>query len=375
MKKSGAILSIFLIIVSICVIAVGAIHGNKNEKMHTALAQQHRDEAKNKESRISSLNFYGNLLEGRDVDALIIGDSIGQSAGSSNSDKKWSNLIIKDVMKKYKSTMTTDFITGGSATGIRGWVELNSVKATKKYDLAFICFGQNDQFNMKPEQFKIFYESIIINLKKINPNIEIIPIIESSFREYNDYSKAIEELSKHYNLQYADTLQAFNSSAQPYSNLTKDAEIPSDKGYNYYARTIEKIIDKNYASKKKTKDKYSVLYNNTNKLTDFVFDNSPDLKNGFTLDKDMTSSKVSDSLTFNTTNSVAIIHFLRQPSGGKFKVFIDDNFVEEIDTKSTFQVSYSKLIADNLEGKHKIRIEISSIKKGEAVKILGLATN
>ena len=89
---------------------------------------------------------------------------------------------------------------------------------------------------------RVFYESIIIKLKKINPNIEIIPIIESSFREYNDYSNAIVEVSKHYNLQYADTIHAFNSLEQLYESLTKDVVNPNDKGYSYYAKTIEKII-------------------------------------------------------------------------------------------------------------------------------------
>ena len=196
--------------------------------------------------------------------------------------KRWSNLVIKDVKDKYKSTMTTDLITGGSTTGIRAWVELNSAKLTKKYDVAFMCFGQNDQWSMTPKQFGSFYESIIIKLKKINPSIEIIPIIESSFREHNSYSDIITELSKHYNLQQADTVLAFNNSADTYESLAKDSELPNDKGYSLYAETIVKVINSNFTSNKKTNIKYKVLYDNTNKLTNFVFDNSPDLNNGFT---------------------------------------------------------------------------------------------
>ena len=74
-------------------------------------------------------------------------------------------------------------------------------------------------------------------------------------------------------------------------------------------------------------------------------------------------NKVGDTLIFNTTNSVAIINFIRQPNGGKFKVFIDDNFVEEMDTNKTEQVTNSNLISNNLEGSHKIKIEVSSIDK------------
>ncbi|MBU3111006.1 SGNH/GDSL hydrolase family protein [Clostridium lacusfryxellense] len=375
MKKILIGLSILLIIVGIYGIGVGAIRENKNEKELIVLAQQRREKSSADDVKILKLNFYENLSESKDINALIIGDSISQSAGSSNNDKRWSNLVINDVKDKYKSTMTTDLITGGSTTGIRAWVELNSAKLTKKYDVAFMCFGQKDQYSMTPKQFGVFYESIIIKLKKINPSIEIIPIIESSFRERNSYSDIITELSKQYNLQQADTMLSFNSSVDKYESLSKDLELPNDKGYKLYAETILKVINSNVESKKKTNIKYNVLYDNTNKLNNFVFDNSPDLNNGFILEGILSSSKALDSLTFNTTKEVAIIHYLSQVNGGKFKVYIDGKFAREIDTKSTSEGSNSSLISDNLDGEHKIMIRTSAINKRETVKIVGLATN
>jgi len=371
MKKFLITLSILLIIVATFGIEVGASRASKNEKKLAAAADQRRATSLAEDG----LNVYGSLSLKKDVNALVIGDSIGQGNGASNENSKWFNLVAKDVKQKYKSTMTTDLITGGSTTGIRGWVELNNANDIKKYDIAFMCFGQNDQWSITPKQFGIFYEGIIVNLKKTNPNIEIIPIIESSFREYNDYSSVIKDLSKHYNLQYADTIMAFVGSSDTYENLTKDAEIPNDKGYSYYAKSIEKVINVNFAAKKKTNVNYTILYKDTNKLNNFVFDNSPEINNGFNLNDSLISNKVSDTVTFNTTSSLAIIHYLRQASGGKFKVYLDDKFVKEIDTNSTFKVSYSNLISDTLTGKHKIKIVVSSVNKGGTVNILGLATN
>jgi len=375
MKKVLVVLSILLIIVGIYAIGVGFIRENKNEKELTVLAAQRREKSATSNVRILNLNFYGSLSENRDVNALIIGDSISQSTGASSNDKKWSNLIIKDVKENYKSTMTTDLITGGSTTGIRAWVELNNVKLTQKYDVAFLCFGQNDQWSFTPKQFGAYYESIIIKLKKINPDIEIIPIIESSFREYNSYSDIIMELSRHYNLQYVDTVLAFKNSKETYDNLTKDEELPNDKGYSLYAETILKVINSNCTANKKTNIHYNVLYDNTSKLNNFVFDNSPSLNKGFILDGPLTSSKLLDELTFNTTKEVAIINFLGQENGGKFKVYIDGKFTREIDTKSTAEVSNSSLISEDLKGAHKILIRISTINKGQTVKIVGIATN
>ena len=142
-----------------------------------------------------------------------------------------------------------------------------------------------------------------------------------------------------------------------------------------YATTIEKIINDNYTANKKTNINYNVLYKDTNKLSNFVFNIPTDSKNGFILDNGLTSNKVGDTLTFSTTKSVVAVNFLRQPNGGKFKIFIDDKLIEEINTNKSFESIYSNLIADNLEGKHKIKIEISSIDKGGKVKILGVSTN
>ncbi|NNU74888.1 SGNH/GDSL hydrolase family protein [Clostridium estertheticum] len=375
MKKVIGISCMFLVVL-VSFIFTGVIIRNKtNIKGNLDLVEQQNVINRGEVGKISDLNFYQKLHQKKDINALIVGDSIAQSTGTSNFNEKWINVLTKDVQKKYRSTITTDPITGGSTTGIRAWVELNNAKLTKQYDVVFICLGQNDQFNIKPKQFRMFYESIIIKLKKLNPNIEIIPIIESSFRQYNEYSKVIEDLAEHYNLQYADTVGAFNNSGKLYSYLSNDLVHPNGKGYVYYAKTIEKVINDNYLSNKKTDIYSSVLYNNTKKLTDFVFDDSPDLNNGFTVEGGFIGNKISENLTFNTTKSVAIIHFLRKPNGGKFKVFIDDKFIKEINTNSTFQVSYSDLIAYNFRENHKISIEISYIIKKGSVKILGLVTN
>jgi len=374
MKKVLSVLTILLIIVGIYAIGVGVKRANKNEKALTVLSQERREESSIKDDKILNLNFYENLSENNNVNALIIGDSMSQSTGSSNNNK-WSNLLIKDIKTKYKSTMTTDLITGDSTTSVRAYVELNKTKITKKYDVAFLCFGQNDQWSITAKQFGTYYESIIINLKKTNPNIEIIPIIESSFREHNSYSDIIIALSKNYNLQQADTLLAFTNSGNTYNELAEKTELPNDKGYSLYAQTIGKVISSNMTANKKTNIKYNVLYDDTNKLTNLALDKAPDLNTGFILDGNLTSSKFLDQITFNTTKEVAIIHFLNQKNGGKFKVYVDGEYAREIDTKSTSEISNSSLISNDLKGPHKIMVRTSSIINGQTVKIVGIVTN
>ncbi|MGH4050597.1 MAG: GDSL-type esterase/lipase family protein [Clostridium sp.] len=375
MKKVLSVITILLITVGIFAIGVGVKRANKNQKSLAVSSKQRREESVTIDAKAANLNFYENLSENRDVKALIIGDSMSQSNGSSSDDKKWYNLLIKDVKSKYKSTMTTDLITGDSTTAVRAGVELNKTKLTKEYDVAFLCFGQNDQWSLSPKQFGTYYESIIINLKKTNPNIEIIPIIESSFREYNSYSDIIIALSKNYNFQQADMVLAFNNSGNTYNELAEKTELPNDKGYSLYAQTIEKVIGSNITANKKTNIKSNVLYDDTNKLTNFVLDKSPDINNGFILEGVLTSKKKSDEITFNTTSEVAILNFLNQKNGGKFNVYVDGKFIHEVDTKSKSQCSNSILVADDLKGPHKILIRATSSVGGQTVKIVGIATN
>jgi len=82
------------------------------------------------------------------------------------------------------------------------------------------------------------------------------------------------------------------------------------------------------------------LYKNANKLNTFVFDSSPNTNNGFAIDNGIVGDKLTNTLTFNTTSSVAIIHYLRKPNGGKFNVYLDGNLVKAIDTNSTYKASY-----------------------------------
>ena len=131
-------------------------------------------------------------------------------------------------------------------------MELNRAELSEGQDLALICFGQNDNGRLSPTQFAIFYESLIRKLKKHNPDIDIIPIIESSIKSDNSYTEVIKKLSKHYDFTYVDTMTAFNNYEGGYGSLSDDGILPNDKGYSYYADLMEECIAK-ITSRKKAK--------------------------------------------------------------------------------------------------------------------------
>lgn len=61
------------------------------------LGKEEREQQKTKDAAqkelIANLSFYQKLANGLDVNILIVGDSIGNGTGASNTDHAWTSLI------------------------------------------------------------------------------------------------------------------------------------------------------------------------------------------------------------------------------------------------------------------------------------------
>jgi hypothetical protein len=109
------------------------------------------------------------------------------------------------------------------------------------YDLAIICYGQNDSLT----DFPLYYESIIYAIRNKYPNCSIISILESSQKDYTEKMKTIQDICSYYKIPIADTIKAFQDSGQAYSELCDDATHPNDTGYQIYYKTVKDVIDSN----------------------------------------------------------------------------------------------------------------------------------
>ena len=118
-----------------------------------------------------------------------------------------------------------------------------------KYDLIIVCYGQND----KVDGFNLDYEALIRGTIFKNQTNCIIPVLESSQREYNEKMQWIMTVAEYYQLPVADTIKAFNNSGYSYELLSADGVHPNDKGYkimgDFYSNIIEDYLNEKFNKK------------------------------------------------------------------------------------------------------------------------------
>jgi lysophospholipase L1-like esterase len=197
------------------------------------------EEARLKELEENS-SFYQKLSAGLDVNILIVGDSIGASSGA-RKDGRWFDLLQLDLESTYSSKVSLRNISMGGNSSYAGYVRTMKEDDEAEYDLAIICYGQNDS----PTDFPVYYESIIYALRSKYPHCSIISILESSQREYTEKMKTIQDICEYYKIPVADTIKAFQDSGQVYSELCDDGIHPNDEGYQFYFKAVKDVIDSN----------------------------------------------------------------------------------------------------------------------------------
>ena len=92
--------------------------------------------------------------------------------GKTDESGNWTSSLSKWLEETYKSKANITNLSQDKATVKVGLEELEKNK--DKFDLAYIIFGENDQKEIKPNEFKEDYEKIIKNLKERNKNISIV---------------------------------------------------------------------------------------------------------------------------------------------------------------------------------------------------------
>ena len=180
-------------------------------------------------------SFYQKLSDGLDVDILIVGDSIGAVTG----EKSWTYILEHTIEEAYDIDARITNVSMGGNTSYAGYVRVNTLDDGIDYDLAILCYGQNDNL----DNFNLYYESIIRAIYLKYESCSIISILESSQRQYTEKMLAIEELAEYYNIPVADTIAAFNNSVYKYDELSNDGVHPNDAGNQIYAETVLEIIN------------------------------------------------------------------------------------------------------------------------------------
>ena len=200
--------------------------------------QEQKAALKQKEAEDS---FYQKLSDGFDVNVLIVGDSIGAGAGTQSDGTEWFGQLQAYLQTIDKGNISFTNISMGGNASYAGYARTMALNDGIDYDLAIICYGQNDGI----DGFSTNYESIIRAIRSRYPDCSIISILESSQREYTDKMTTIQSICEHYGIPVADTIAAFNNSGKNYEELSDDGVHPNDAGQGIYFETVKAIIDDN----------------------------------------------------------------------------------------------------------------------------------
>lgn len=194
-------------------------------------------------TRFSGMNepkadFYDKLHNQKDVNILIVGDSISEGACIENKADKWTYRLKDWIEAEYDVKCNMTNISMGGNTSYAGYGRVIALDDGVQYDLAIICYGQNDSL----DHFRENYESIILALEEKYTGIDMISILESAQLTYTEKMDTIQELCDYYGIPVADTIAGFAESGYAYDALTDDGTHPNEKGAGVYFTVLSDVI-------------------------------------------------------------------------------------------------------------------------------------
>ena len=220
-------------------------------------------------------SFYQKLVDGFDVNVLVVGDSIGEGSGTQTNGQQWFKQLQTYLRTVNKSKVSVTNVSMGGNASYAGYVRTMALNDNVDYDLVIICYGQNDG----TDGFSTNYESIIRAIKGKYPDCSIISILESSQREDTEKMTTIQNICEHYSIPVADTIAAFNDSGKAYDDLTGDGVHPNDAGQEIYFETVKAVIDDNMAASTGKMADTDVVNDDVHKFDNFVwYDASSDFE-------------------------------------------------------------------------------------------------
>lgn len=287
---------------------------------------------------------------------LIVGDSIGEGAGASDPSLKWYKYLIPYMKETYGVNLDITNVSMGGNTSYAGYVRVMELGDEEEYDLAIICYGENDE----PENFSLYYESILRAVSNKYPSCRLMTVLESSQRDYTDKIKDIQILSEHYGAYVADTIAAFQDSGKPYDALCDDGTHPNDEGQKVYYETVRVLMDAFYADKDQTTEHEVKAVNREVVLLDnFQYYSSDHFR------------KV-DEYTYELEGDVPLsimgIDYTNVKGSNQITIYADDENIcdKQINWEHDFTLRFIEIAADECEARSVIRIVFSSKEQMEA---------
>ena len=288
---------------------------------------------------------------------MIVGDSIGAGSGTQTDGKQWYTQLQSYLKTVNKGIISVTNVSKGGNASYAGYVRTMALNDDVDYDLAIICYGQNDS----TDGFSTNYESIIQAIRTKYPNCSIISILESSQREYTEKMTTIQSICEHYSIPVADTIASFNTSGKAYDDLTGDGVHPNEAGQEIYFETVKSVIDDNVAASTGKMTDVDVINADVHKFDNFVwYDASSDFE------------RVDDTTFTISTSASGIlgIDYTFESGDNKADIYVDGELFES--PTVTFDYDFSQrhilVVSDDCTVNDEIKVVFTSKDQADGFK-------
>lgn len=333
----------------------------KNNKLYSQWEienEQKQLEAKVEEDRVRGLSVYERINETKNINILILGDTISNGKHGGLEAVSWPNKLGEWVKETYGCYAQITNNSSDNSTAYGGLYHTKIDDKISNYDMVILCFGEKDRQVFEAGQFKEIYESLIMSIREKNKKCEIITIIEGSIGEENEYTQGIREISSHYGLQVVDGISKLMELQIPSSDLVLEDGINlNEKGHEVYLNMITEVIDRNVNENRK------ITVNDVPQLTSAIYKDgnvitkSSKLVDGYvTNDNAVILNKKDSYVEYTVSGSIVGLVYLEQKSGQTLDVYINDQFHSTIITIADISTSNEVIIARDLQGTNTIKI-------------------
>ena len=310
------------------------------QALNKKLYQEEQEKQEALKQKAVEDSFYQKLLDGFDVNVLIVGDSIGEGAGTETDGQQWFKQLQTYLRTVNKSKVSVTNVSMGGNASYAGYVRTMALNDDVNYDLAIICYGQNDS----TDGFSTNYESIIRAIRSKYPDCSIISILESSQREYTEKMTTIQSICEHYGIPIANTIDAFNNSEKAYDD-----------------ETVKKVIDDNVAASTGKMADVDVINADVHKFDNFVwYDASSDFE------------RVDDTTFTISTSASGIlgIDYTFESGDNKADIYVDGELFES--PTVTFDYDFSQrhilVVSDDCTVKNEIKVVFNTKEQADGFK-------
>lgn len=314
-------------------------------------------EAAAKDAEAAKYSFYQKLENGYGTDILILGDSTAADADFS--------ALSEHLQSKYLSA-------SGSAVNVANLanadgnllcdvLRVNEMPDKPDYDLAILCYGQNDSGNDVTQNF----ESLIVALKSRFPDCSIICTIEPGFHAITTELQAMTDVCSAHHVPVINLFSEFyDKGSDSYFDYFDSSQTSlGEKGIDEWNTLLCALIDENVAQSTGKMDDRPLISRKSEEMAKLRFIPIDDVRVSRTDD-------TSYSLDFKAKGASYILH--KQDVGGSdVKVIADDilyqfgkpcgvktpdgSYIipihEELSCERDFTITFSsKELADGLEG-------------------------